>query len=123
MINKFIKLTIGDLDEKREYKQMIKRVDALPKDYRFAFEKIQKYINTVGVPGGNVTIFTDMSMFKDLVDLFEDSAANGRRVIDVIGSDVDKFCDEFMSAYIMDKETLREKLNREIMERFNKERR
>jgi DNA-binding ferritin-like protein (Dps family) len=121
MLDNFIKLIIGDLDEKREYKQMIKRVDALPKDYSFAFKKIQKYMYSVGAPGGNMTIFTDMIMFTDLVDLFEASAIDGRQVIDVIGSDVDKFCDEFMSAYITNSETLREKLNKEIMEKFNKE--
>ena len=44
MIDNFIKLVIGDLDEKREYKQVMKRVDALPKEYRFALKEIQKYI-------------------------------------------------------------------------------
>ncbi|MGG7177405.1 DUF1048 domain-containing protein [Clostridium paraputrificum] len=121
MFDKFVKLVIGSLDEKREYKEMMKKVDALPKDYNFAFKKIQNYMYTVGAPGGNITMFTDMTMFTDLVDLFETSAADGRQVIDVIGSDVDKFCDEFMSAYTTDKGTYREKLNREIMEWFNKE--
>ena len=121
MIDNFIKFIIGDLNEKREYKQMMKRVDALPEDYNFAFKKIQKYMYSVGAPGGDITIFTDMTMFKDLVDLFEVSVADGRQVIDVIGSDVGKFCDEFMSAYTTDSETLREKLNKEIMEKFNKE--
>lgn len=121
MLDNFIKLIIGDLDEKREYKQMMKRVDALPKDYSFAFKKIQKYMYSVGAPGGNMTIFTDITMFTDLVDLFEASATDGRQVIDVIGSNVDKFCDELMSAYITNSETLREKLNKEIMEKFNKE--
>lgn len=113
MIDNFVRLIIGDLDEKREYKQMMKRVDALPKDYSFAFKKIQKYMYSIGAPDGNMTMFTD------LVDLFEVSAADGRPVIDVIGSDVDKFCDELMSANIDNTETLREKLNKEIMERFN----
>lgn len=121
MLDNFIKLIIGDLEEKREYKQMMKKVDALPKDYHYAFKKIQKYMYTVGGPGGNMTIFTDMTMFTDLVDLFETSAADGRQVIDVIGCDVDKFCDEFMSAYLTNSLTLREKLNREIMEKFNQE--
>ena len=121
MIDNFIKLIIGDLNEKREYKQMMKRVDELPKDYNFAFKNIQKYMYSVGAPGGDITIFTDMTMFKDLVDLFEASAADGRQVIDVIGSDVSKFCDEFMSAYITNSETLGKKLNKEIMEKFNKE--
>lgn len=121
MLDNFIKLVIGDLDEKREYKQMMKRVDALPKDYSYTFKNIQKYMYTVGAPGGNMTIFTDMTMFTDLVDLFEASAVEGRQVIDVIGSDVGKFCDEFMSAYSTNSEPLREKLNKEIMEKFNKD--
>lgn len=121
MIDKFIKLVIGDLDKKREYKQMMKRVNALPKDYSFAFKQIQKYMYTTGAPSGDVTVFTDMTMFMDLIDLFEVSAIDKRQVIDVIGSDVGKFCDEFMSAYTIDSKTLGEKLNKEIMERFNKE--
>lgn len=56
MIDNFIKLIIGDLDEKRKYKQMMKRVNALPKDYSFAFKKIQKYMYTVGDPNGDMTI-------------------------------------------------------------------
>lgn len=120
MFDNFVKLIIGDLDEKHEYKQIMKRVDALPKDYSFAFKEIKKYMYSVGVPGGNIKTFTDITMFTDLLDLFETSAADGRKVIDIIGNDVDKFCDEFMSAYIINSETLREKLNKEIMERFNK---
>lgn len=121
MLDNFIKLVIGDLDEKREYKELMKRVDALPKEYSFAFKKIQKYMYTVGAPGGDMNIFTDMTMFQDLVELFEISAADGRKIVDVIGNDADKFSDEFMSAYRMDRGAMREKLNSEIMERFNKE--
>ncbi|MGL4912218.1 MAG: DUF1048 domain-containing protein [Romboutsia sp.] len=121
MFDNFIKLIIGDLDEKREYKKMMNRIDSLPEDYRFAFKKIQKYIYTVGGSSGDMTIFTDMAIFMDLVDLFEASIADGRTITDVIGSDVSKFSDEFMNAYSTDSKTLREKLNKDIMERFNKE--
>lgn len=115
MLDSIIKLIIGDMEDKRAYKQMMKRVDALPKDYRFAFRKIQHYMFSVGPLGGDMTIFTD------LVDLFEASAAEGRQVLDVIGSDVGGFCDEFMHASVTNTETLREKLNKEVMEKFNKE--
>ncbi|MBD0382894.1 DUF1048 domain-containing protein [Paenibacillus sedimenti] len=118
-----IKLLKGDMEDKRAYKQMMKRVDALPKDYRFAFRKIQHYMFSVGPPGGDMTIFTDLTMFTDLVDLFEASAAEGRQVLDVTGSDVGKFCDEFMRAAATNTETLREKLNKEVMGKFNKEER
>ncbi|HEX3026214.1 MAG TPA: DUF1048 domain-containing protein [Clostridia bacterium] len=121
MLDSIIKLIIGDLEEKRAYKQMMKRVDALPKDFRFAFRKIQHYMFTVGPPDGDLTIFTDLTLFTDLVDLFEASAAEGRQVLDVIGSDVGKFSDEFMRAEVPNTEKHREKLNKEILEKFNKE--
>ncbi|MEG2290502.1 MAG: DUF1048 domain-containing protein [Clostridium sp.] len=121
MFDSIIKLIIGDLDDKRAYKQMMKRVDVLPKDYKFAFHKIQNYIYTVGSINADMSIFKDMTMFTDLIDLFEASAVEGRLVIDVIGSNVDSFSDEFMSAYITNEETQREKLNKEIIEKFKKE--
>lgn len=121
MLDNVIRLAIGNLNEKREYKELMKRVDALPKEYSFAFKKIQKYMYTVGASGGNINIFMDMTMFKDLVELFEISVADGRKIVDVIGNDAGNFSDEFMSAYRMDRGAMREKLNSEIMERFNKE--
>ena len=121
MLDSIIKLIIGDMEEKRVYKQMMKRADVLPKDYRFAFRKIQHYMFRVGPPGGDMTIFTDLTMFTNLLDLFEASATEGRQVLNVIGSDVGKFCDEFMRASVTNTETLREKLNKEVVEKFNKE--
>lgn len=114
MLDNFIKLIIGDLDEKHEYKEMMNRVYALPKDYSFAFKKIQKYMY-------NTSTISDITIFTGLVDLFEYSAADGRQVIDVIGSDIDKFCDELISSYIISSETLRKNLNKEIMEYFDKD--
>ena len=123
-IKKFKKLIIGNtegnMEIKQSYKQMMMRVHALPKDYRFAFRKIKHYMlmNGVGPDGGDLTIFTD------LVDLFETSAADGKQVLDVLGSDVGEFCYEFMSAsgtYTENTEKLQKKLNKEIMEKFNKE--
>ena len=32
------------VEEKREYKQQIARVDAMPDDYKFVFKKIQNYL-------------------------------------------------------------------------------
>jgi Uncharacterized protein conserved in bacteria len=109
------------LEEKRAYKQMMKRVNALPKDYQFTFRKIQHYMYCVGAPNGDMTIFTDLTMFTDLVDLFEASAAEGRQVLDVIGSDVGKFSDEYMRASATNTETLREKLNKEVIKKLNTE--
>jgi DNA-binding ferritin-like protein (Dps family) len=119
MLDSFLKLIIGDLNEKRAYKEMVKRVDRLPKDYRFAFRKIQHYMFTVGAPDGDVTIFTDLSMFTDLVELFEISAAEGKKVLDVIGIDAGKFSDEFMRVYTGSSGENQNKLNKEISDRLN----
>lgn len=115
MFDDFMKLIIGDMDEKRSYKKMMKRIDSLPEDYRFALRKIQKYIYTTGI-GINCD-------FADLIDLFEISAAEGKEILDVIGDDVAAFVHELENASSTTKETLRDKLNREIMEEFNKEER
>lgn len=68
MFKSLIKLIIGDLDEKRAYKKLMKRVKALPEDYQFTFRKIQQYMYRVGSPDGDITMFTDLTMFRDLVD-------------------------------------------------------
>ncbi|MEG0578146.1 MAG: DUF1048 domain-containing protein [Bacilli bacterium] len=114
MLDKFVKLVIGDIDDKRAYKNMMKRVDNLPKDYQFAFKKIQHYIYTVG------NFNSDITIFEELIELFEASAVDGRQVLDVIGSDVSKFSDEFISVSNTNIETLREKLNKDVMQRFIK---
>lgn len=118
MFDKFIKLVVGDLDEKREYKQMMKRVEELPEDYRFAFKKIQKYMYTVGAPNGDMSIFKDLNMFNELIELFQTSAFDKKPVTEVVGNDVSKFCDEFMEAFSENSETIKEKINKEIKEKL-----
>ncbi|WNS46074.1 DUF1048 domain-containing protein [Paenibacillus sp. MMS20-IR301] len=116
MINNFLKLILGDLDEKRAYKQCMKRADALPEDYRFAFRKIKQYMyaNGVGADG-------DLTLFADLVDLFEAGAADGRHILDITGPDVSGFCDEFMRGSVTYTDKQREQLNQEILDKFKQE--
>lgn len=121
MLDSIMKLVIGDMEEKRAYKQLMKRVHDLPRDYRFSFRKIQHYMYTVGSPNGDMTIFTDLTMFTNLVELFEECAAEDKKVLDVIGSDVGKFSDEFMRASAANTENPSEKRNKEITEKLNKE--
>lgn len=105
----FIKLTIGNLDEKRAYRKMWKRAKVLPQDYRFVYRKIYYYMMNRGANG------------EELLELFEQSAADGKRVLDVVGNDVGQFCDDFMSANGGCSNELREKINNEILEHFKKE--
>ncbi|MGL4736296.1 MAG: DUF1048 domain-containing protein [Cellulosilyticaceae bacterium] len=121
MLDKFVKLVVGDPDEKRAYKQMMKRVDALPEAYRFAYKKMQQYFYTVGWASTDQTVFANVCLFTELIELLEVSAADGRSVAEVVGDDVSKFCDEFVSAYADQAKTPQEQLNKEIMEKFEKE--
>lgn len=121
MLDSIIKLIIGDLEEKRAYKRLMKRVDAMPEDYRFAFRKIQRYMFSVGPPNEDISLFTDLTMFTELADLLEASASDGKPVLDVIGEDVGEFSDEFMRASSNETESSRDQLNKEIMEHFHKE--
>ena len=121
MFDRFIKLVIGDLEEKKEYRQMMKRVNSLPQEYRFAFKNIQKYMYNIGSANTDMNSFISLDVFMGLLELFETSVAEGKSVIDITGSDVGRFADEFMAAYSSDTETVRNKLNHEIAGYFNKE--
>lgn len=112
MAKSMIELIAGDLEEKKAYRQFMKRVNSLPKDYRFAFKKIQHYMYHFGATGCN------MDMYIDLVDMFEINAADGKEVLDVIGSDVAAFCTELIHASSTHTTTTREKLNEEILKHF-----
>lgn len=114
-VNKSIlEVVLGDLDEKRAYRQKMKRVKALPENYRIAFKKIQKYLYHHGEEGWNMTIF------DDLIDLFESSAADRKDLSDVIGNDAAKFCDELILAANTNRNTRRNKLNQEIADYFDR---
>ena len=121
MLDAMIKLLVGDLEDKKEYKVLRKRVKALPEDYRFAFRKTEQYSNTVGPVDGNMAVLTDLTFYRSLVDLFEASAAEGKQVVEVIGYDVCKFADELLRALAEGTQPVQEKLNREIAEKFNLE--
>lgn len=86
-------LNIGKmLEEKREYREMMARVKALPEDYRFVFEKMQKYMWGFATGSG----YDMMALQEGLVELFEEGAAQGRPVLDVTGTDVAAFADELI---------------------------
>lgn len=114
MAKSFIELVVGSLDEKRAYRQYMKRVSALPKDYRYAFKRMQNYLYYSDLTGCE-------ALFTDLVELLEASSAEGKPILDVVGADVAGFCDELVRVYAPNLPTPREKLNRDILKHFNRE--
>lgn len=84
---------IGSLNAKREWREIEARGKALPSEYRNAYNAIKKYMYTCGGP----TDWKDTScIFSTLLDLFEEGAAEGRKVTDLTGEDVAAFCDDLV---------------------------
>ena len=101
-------------ESKREYSKNMARAAALPEDYRFVYEKIVVYIWSFA--GG-----TGMDMLKtqyDLIELFEEGAAQGKNVLDVTGTDAASFCDELIRENRLWTDGLRRRLNRKINRRL-----
>lgn len=110
---KFIKKMMGD---KKEYREQMARVKALPEDYQFVFEKIHGYVWSLAGGDGSDILKTQ----HELIELFEVSAAEGEHVLDVTGEDVIGFCDEFFRDTKKWTDNYRNKLNRNMMNEFGK---
>jgi DNA-binding ferritin-like protein (Dps family) len=112
-MSKILDTIIGSVEEKKEWRAIEKRSKALPHDYRIAYEEIKHYLwKSSGI--------TTIDAFRVLIDLFEESAANGRKVLEVTGSDVAAFCDELVRGEKTYFEDLRNKLNRNIAKKVAK---
>jgi DNA-binding ferritin-like protein (Dps family) len=90
MLSKFILKVVGDKREWREYKA---RTRQLPPSYRTAVEALERYLNYFGT-GGEGT-----ALYADLIDLFEQSAANGTPIRDIVGEDPVEFIETFVRNY------------------------
>ena len=109
----FFKKIIGD---KKEYKMMMARVGAMPKDYQFVFKKIQHYMwSRAGGDGMDI-----LKVQYDLIDLFEAGVADGKTVLEIIGKDVADFCDELLLNTKTWTTDWHEKLNRDIKKKLEK---
>lgn len=109
MINP-IKKMIGD---KKEYKNQLARIEALPEDYRFVFEKMQEYMwRFAGGDGSHM-----LKVQRELVELFEISAADNKHVLEITGEDVAGFCDELIRDTKKWTDKYGDKLNSKVMDK------
>jgi DNA-binding ferritin-like protein (Dps family) len=92
---KLVETVTGPLDQKRRYRQYRARVERLPASYRTAVEALQRYSNYFG--GG--TAEGGLSMLADLADLFEQAAAIGTPVREIVGDDPVEFAYAFLRNY------------------------
>lgn len=92
----WIELVTGSLEQKKQYRECKARIKKLPANYRAAFEAVERYLMYAGgIAKGDVV----MRMYGDLVDLFEESAANGTPIRDIVGQDPVEFIETFVANY------------------------
>lgn len=102
---------------KREYREQMARVEALPEDYQYVFKKIQGHMWMFAAGSG----YDMMKIHYDLIELFEAGAAEGKQVLEITGEDVASFCDELLRSARTYTEDWREALNRDILKKLGKE--
>ena len=84
------------IGEKRRWRQYKARVAQLPPNHRAAAQAVERYLmHAAGVADGE----TATRMLEDLADLFEQSAADGSSVRDVVGDDPVEFVETFIRNY------------------------
>lgn len=104
------------IDDKKEYKEQMARVETLPEDYKFVFLKIHDYIWSFASGDGSDMLKAQ----QQLIELFEVSALDGKHVLEVTGEDVAGFCDELIQDVKKWTDHYRKKLNRSMASKMNK---
>lgn len=96
MALKWIEILTGSLEQKKQYKQNVARMEALPEPYAAAAKAMHRYFMYQGGVTDGDTLTT---MFGDLVDLWERAAVDGTPVRDIVGDDPVDFAETFTLAY------------------------
>ena len=82
-------MSIQDIIEgKKQWRTHTARVKALPPDYQIVYKEMQKYLFKVGPVD-----LPDGQLLSEIVDFFEEGAASGKGVLELIGNDVAAFTD------------------------------
>jgi DNA-binding ferritin-like protein (Dps family) len=90
MFSKFISKVVGPKRQWRGYKA---RSTQLPPSYRTALDALERYLNYMGGMDDGT------AMYGDLIDLFEQSAANGTPIREIVGEDPVEFIETFVRNY------------------------
>ena len=88
----FISKLIG---EKRRWRKYKARVKAIPEPYRSAVDAIEHYLLSFGRGDGAGWA----EMLEDLAALFEQAAADGTPIREIVGQDSEEFVEAFVQNY------------------------
>lgn len=96
MATKWVEHLTGSLEDKKRYRRNKARIKQLPENYRTAAEALERYLMYFGaITKGGILV----SMLDDLAELFEQSAADGIQIREIVGQDPVEFAEAFLQNY------------------------
>jgi DNA-binding ferritin-like protein (Dps family) len=104
------------IESKKEWRAHVARVKALPKDYQIVYNEIQRYFYKVGP----VELSEGFGLLSGIVDLFEEGATSGKKVLEVTGTDVATFCDYLIKDSKTYADIYQESVNQEVNKAIKK---
>ncbi|MEV1176718.1 DUF1048 domain-containing protein [Nonomuraea sp. NPDC049784] len=105
MTSGWIEKVTGSLEDKKRYRQYKERIRQLPATYRTAVEALERYLMQFGWGDGTGWL----SMYEDLLYLFEQSAADKTPIREIVGEDPVEFIEDFVRSYPAGQWRLRER--------------
>lgn len=91
-----IEFIVGDLGDKRKWREYKDRVKRLPPGYREAAKGLERYAMMFGAVDHGPTL---VRMFEDLVEMLERGAADGLPIRDLVGDEPAEFMETFLDTY------------------------
>ncbi|TKK87818.1 DUF1048 domain-containing protein [Herbidospora galbida] len=79
------------IEGKRQWRAHLTRIKALPPDYQIVYKEMQRYFFKVGP-----VELHEGTLLSGIADFFEEGAAAGKGVLELIGDDVAAFCDDLI---------------------------
>jgi DNA-binding ferritin-like protein (Dps family) len=114
-MNDFLNKIVGNIEDKKEWKALEARASQLPEEYRLVYDEIKHFTWQ-----GGTGLMDPSNLFKQLVNLFEEGAANGKHVLEITGNDIAAFVEKLTSADRTYLDGLKEKLNSTIAKKLGK---
>lgn len=97
MVAKWIEALTGPLEQKKQYRAQLARIEALPEPYRAAATAVHRYLlHQGGLTDGDAIV----RMIGDLADLWERADTDRLGVRQVVGDDPADFAETFAQAYL-----------------------
>ena len=96
MAAKWIEILTGSLEQQKQYRQYVSRIDALRSRTGAAAKAVQRYLMYYGGVTDGETVVT---MMGDHVELWERAAVDGAPVRGIVGDDPVEFAETFAQAY------------------------